>query len=146
MLEGIQFSSVVMAALVGSGVTLLLMYFLLPALGLPRLDYADITAGWVGVKGRAAKAAGVVLYFAGGVAWTYLYARFFPWHGAFAGMTYGLIPFVVSSVTVMRQLNKFRVLTMPGFVWRVGGPQAVISNLVEHLVFGLVIGFLYAPK
>lgn len=80
----------------------------------------------------------------GGIAWGYLYARFWHWHSPAGGMGYSLIPFVISSLTVLPQLNRFQALSMPGFIWlRVGGPTAMVVNLLKHLVFGLVLGFLY---
>ena len=120
------------------------MYILLPAIGLPKLDFASITGGWVGAAGKFAKPVGILVFLMGGIAWGYLYARFWHWHSPAGGMGYSLIPFVISSLTVLPQLNRFQALSMPGFIWlRVGGPTAMVVNLLEHLVFGLVLGFLY---
>lgn len=145
MLE-IAWGAMFLAAVAGSAAILVSMYFLLPALGLPRLDFASITAGWVRVKGRYAFAVGTAIFLLGGMGWAFLYAAFWPWRGAVGGGVYALVPFAISCMTVLPELSRFRAMIqpMPGFVWvQEGGPMAVVASLVEHLVFGLIIGTLY---
>jgi hypothetical protein len=122
------------------------MYFLLPALGLPKLDFTSVTGGWVGSTGRNSKLVGALVFVTGGIAWAFLYARFWPWHTVFGAMTFGLVPFAISMVAVLPQLNQFKIMVypVPGFVWvKFGGPNAVVANLIEHLLFGLCLGLFY---
>jgi len=142
----VNWGSLIFASVTGSLAILASMYFLLPALGLPKLDFASVTGGWVGAKGPNSGRIGVVVFALGGIAWAFLYARFWPWHSALGGAVYGLIPFAVSSILVLPELNRFQVpiTRMPGFVWiKAGGPNAVLANLAEHIIFGLCLGILY---
>ncbi|HWI51106.1 MAG TPA: hypothetical protein VNT01_03050 [Symbiobacteriaceae bacterium] len=134
------------AALTGSGAILLAMYFLLPALGLPRLDFTAVTGGWVGATGRHAKVVGAAVFLLGGIAWAFLYAAFWPWHSVWGAIAFGLIPFAISMLSVLPSLNQFRiqVYPVPGFMYlKFGGPNAIVANLVEHLIFGLCLGMFY---
>lgn len=142
----VNWSALLVAALSGSAAILVSMYFLLPALGLPRLDFASITGGWVRAAGPYARLIGVGVFVLGGVGWAFLYARFWPWHGPVGGMAYALIPFAIASVAVLPELHKFRIMLhpLPGFIWmKQGGVNAMAANLVHHLVFGLCLGFFY---
>lgn len=134
------------AALFGSAAVLIAMYFLLPALGLPRLDFTAVTAGWIRVRGKYARIMGTVVFVLGGLIWSLIYAVFWPWHSALGGMAFGLVPFAISCLTVLPELVRFRVMIvpMPGFiVIRSVGPAALAANLIEHLVFGLCLGLIY---
>jgi len=142
----IQWGSLVLAALAGSTAILVSMYLLLPAMGLPKLDFAAITGGWVGATGRYAKVVGVLVFAVGGLAWAFLYARFWPWHSVLGGIGFAMIPFAVSMASVLPELARFHVMIqpMPGFVLiKVGGPSSVAANLVEHIIFGLCLGMFY---
>ncbi len=142
----IQYDAMLMAALAGSVSILLSMYILLPALGLPKLDFTTVTGGWVDATGRYAKLVGAVVFVLGGIGWAFIYAAFWPWHSEFGGMAYGLIPFAISSLTIMPELHRFHVIVMPlpGFLWlKMGGPGGVLANLVQHLIFGLCLGGLF---
>lgn len=142
----VSWPSVILSSLVGSGVILLVMYFLLPALGLPKLDFTAVTSGWVGATGRNARIVGVAVFLMGGVIWAYLFARFWPVHGAFGGLLFGLVPFAVAMAMILPDLFKVHITLypVPGFMWvKVGGPNAVVANLVEHLLFGLTLGLIY---
>lgn len=145
-MDYVNWGSLIVAAVVGSLAILGSMYVLLPAFGLPKLDFASVTGGWVGATGRHSGRVGVAIFALGGIAWAFLYARFWPWHSPFGGLVYGLIPFAISSIAVLPELNRFRVpiTRMPGFVWvKSGGPNAILANLVEHLIFGLCLGIFY---
>lgn len=145
-MANVHVGSLITAALAGSVAILVSMYFLLPALGLPKLDFTAVTSGWVGATGRYAKAIGVIVFLAGGIAWAFLYARVWPFHSVFGAMAYGLVPFAISMATVLPKLNQFRIMIypVPGFLsLRFGGPNEVIANLVEHLIFGLCLGLFY---
>ncbi|HLO03322.1 MAG TPA: hypothetical protein VK191_09445, partial [Symbiobacteriaceae bacterium] len=128
----VSWSAVIRSALMGSGVILLVMYFLLPALGLPKLDFTSVTSGWVGATGRNARLFGIAVFVVGGVVWAYLFARFWPIHGAIGGLLFGLVPFAVAMATVLPDLFKVHITLypVPGFMWvKVGGPNAVLANL-----------------
>lgn len=134
------------AALTGSIAILVSMYFLLPALGLPRLDFTAITGGWVGATGRYAKLIGVTVFVAGGIGWAFLYAAFWPWHSIHGAAGYALIPFAISMMAIMPSLHQFRIAVypVPGFMYlKYGGPTAVIASLIEHMIFGLCLGMFY---
>lgn len=144
-MENVEWGSLVFAALAGSFAILVSMYVLLPALGLPKLDFAAVTGGWVGVTGRYANLVGVGVFLLGGLVWAFGYALFWPWHSPVGGMIYALIPFAIASIAVLPELNRFRILPtpMPGFVLVKAGPNAILANLIEHLVFGLCLGLFY---
>lgn len=111
------------------------MYILLPALGMPRLDFVAVAGGWVGATGRYARLIGLLLFLLGGIGWGFLYAALWPWKGMLGGMFFGLIPFACSHL--LRG-------PVPGLLWlRVGGPGSVEANLLQHLIFGLVLGRFY---
>lgn len=142
----IEWGSLVLASLTGSVIILVSMYILLPAMGLPRLDFTAVTAGWVGATGRYARAVGGALFVLGGLGWAVLYARFWPWHHPTGGMLFSLIPFAVASLTMLPELHRFRVMVtpMPGFIFlKVGGPNALMANLLQHMLYGLCLGILY---
>lgn len=142
----VSWSRVILSALMGSGVILAVMYVLLPRLGLPKLDFTLVTSGWVGATGRHARLVGIAVFLLGGVAWAYLFARVWPVHGAMGGILFGLIPFAVSMAMVLPELYKVHITLypVPGFMWiKVGGTTAVVANLIEHLLFGLVLGLFY---
>jgi len=145
-MDMVNWGSLIFAAAVGSLAILASMYVLLPALGLPRLDFASVTGGWVGATGPHSGGIGVVIFVLGGIAWAFVYARFWPWHSSLGGAAFALIPFAISSIAVLPELNRFRlpITRAPGFVWvKAGGPNAVLANLVEHLIFGLSLGIFY---
>lgn len=145
-MDGIRWGAVLVSGLVGSGVTLGLMYLLVPALGLPRLDFAAITAGWIRATGKYARLLGVLVFVAGGIGWAFLYAAFWPGRGILGGAAFGLVPCAIAGLTVLPELTRFRVpvVPMPGFVWVTkGGYQAVVANLIEHIAFGICLGLLY---
>jgi hypothetical protein len=142
----VHWGSVVTAALCGSAAILATMYILLPLLGLPRLDFAAVTGGWVGAAGRYAKALGVSVFALGGIGWAFLYARFWPAHSVPGALAFAAIPFAMSCMAVLPQLNQFRIAVypVPGFLYlKLGGPAAVLANGLEHLIFGLILGLMY---
>lgn len=142
----IQLGALLFSALVGSLSVLISMYILLPNLGLPKLDFAAVTGAWVGATGPYVRMVGVAVFLLGGVAWSLLYARFWPWHNLVGGLAFGLIPFAISLLAVLPELNKFRLMVypMPGFLWlQLGGPGSVAATLAQHLIFGLCLGYLY---
>lgn len=142
----VDYGSMLFAAVVGSCAILVSLYLLLPALGLPKLDFTAITGGWVGATGQYAKLVGSAVFVLGGIAWAFIYARFFPVHNLAGGMLFSLIPFGFASISVMPELNRFRIMLapMPGFIWvRQGGPTAMAANLTSHLLFGLCLGLFY---
>lgn len=145
-MEKIQWGSLLFSALLGSVSILVTMYILLPGLGMPKLDFAAVPGGWVGATGRYAKVVGVGVFLAGGIGWAFLYATLWPWQGLLGGLLFSLIPFSVSLLSVLPALNEVHVLLhpMPGFLWmKLGGPNSVAANLIQHLIFGLVLGNLY---
>ncbi|MFZ5825903.1 MAG: hypothetical protein ACOY94_16520 [Bacillota bacterium] len=134
------------SALIGSVSILVSMYVLLPKLGLPKLDFAAVTGGWVGATGPYARLIGLTVFLLGGIAWAFLYARFWPWHNIMGGLAFGLIPFAASLMTVLPELSKVHIMLypMPGFLWiKLGGREAVAANLVQHLIFGLCLAKFY---
>ncbi|MFZ5816529.1 MAG: hypothetical protein ACOY93_14720 [Bacillota bacterium] len=142
----VLWGSVLFSSLVGSASILVSMYILLPAMGLPRLDFAAVTGGWIGVTGRYARVVGAGVFVAGGIAWGLLYALVWPWHSLLGGLAFSLIPFGISLMAILPELNRFHILVypVPGFLWlKLGGPQAVVANLVQHLIFGLCLGRFY---
>lgn len=145
-MTNVNVGGVISAAIVGSAAILASMYFLMPALGLPRLDFTAVTGGWVGATGRYAKLIGIAVFLLGGFVWAYIFARFWPYHSPLGGVAYALIPFVIAMLAVMPQLNQFKIMIhpVPGFIWvKVGGPNAVAANLIEHVIFGLCLGLIY---
>lgn len=145
-MENVEWGSLVFAAIAGSFAILASMYVLLPALGLPKLDFTAVTGGWVEMTGRYAKLVGVGIFVLGGLVWAFGYARLWPWHSPVGGMIYALIPFTIASIAVLPELHRFRIMVtpMPGFIWvKAGGPNAILTNLIEHLVFGLCLGLFY---
>jgi hypothetical protein len=142
----ISWSSVILSALMGSCAILASLYFLLPALGMPRLDFNAIASGWIGATGRNARLYGVAVYLIGGLIWAYHFARFWPIHGAVGGMLYGLVPFALTMALTAAARFKpgVTLYPVPGFIWfKAGGTNTIIVNLVQHLLFGLVLGLLY---
>lgn len=145
-MSAVDWGSAILAALVGSAVILVSMYILLPALGLPKLDFTAVTGGWVRATGKYAKLVGSAVFVAGGIVWAIIYAAYWPWHSVPGGMIYGMVPFAIASMLIMPQLNQFRLMVapLPGFIWvKVGGPTSMFANLIEHLIFGLCLGIFY---
>lgn len=145
-MSNVHFGSLITAAFTGSAAILAAMYFLLPALGLPRLDFTAVTGGWVGATGRHAKLVGALVFVMGGLVWAFLYARFWPWHSVMGAVAYAAVPFAISMLAVLPSLNQFRIMLypVPGFVYlKFGGPNAIIANAAEHLIFGLCLGIFY---
>ncbi len=145
-MTAVNWGALCLAALCGSAAILATMYVVMPALGLPRLDFAAVTGGWVGATGQYAKAVGVTIFVLGGIGWAYLYARFWPYHSIRGAAGFALIPFALSCMAVLPNLNQFRIqlYPVPGFLFvKVGGANAVLANAIEHFVFALALGFLY---
>ncbi|HYF92999.1 MAG TPA: hypothetical protein VD969_12245 [Symbiobacteriaceae bacterium] len=145
-MSDVHAGSLLLAALTGSAAILAAMYLLLPALGLPRLDFTAVTGGWVGATGRHAKAVGAIVFVFGGIGWAFLYARFWPWHSLMGALAYAAVPFAISMAAILPSLNQFRVsiYPVPGFEYvKFGGPNAIIANAVEHLIFGLCLAIFY---
>lgn len=86
---------------------------------------------------------GVVLNLVIGIAWALLYARFVePWFGRatiITGMAFAMIPFIISVAVVFPLMNAGFLGSDLG-----AGPLPFIGNLVLHLVYGGVLGFMYA--
>lgn len=145
-MDEIRWGAMLVSGLVSSGVTLGLMYLLLPAMGLPRLDFAAIAAGWIRATGKHARLFGIAVFLVGGVGWAFLYAAFWPGRGVLGGAAFGLVPFAIAGLTILPELTRFRVAVqpMPGFVWvKEGGYPAIAANLIEHIAFGICLGLIY---
>lgn len=86
---------------------------------------------------------GVALNLLVGIAWALLYARFAePWFGRstiVTGMLFAMIPFVISVAVVFPLMNAGFLGSDLG-----AGPLPFLGNLVLHLVYGGVLGFMYA--
>lgn len=86
---------------------------------------------------------GLVLNLVIGVAWALIYGRFieplFDATGIAKGMLFALIPFALSVAVVFPLMDAGFLGTNLG-----AGPMPLIGNLVAHLVYGAVLGFVYA--
>jgi MFS family permease len=86
---------------------------------------------------------GLVLNLVIGVAWALIYGRFFEprfdTSGISKGMLFALIPFVLSVAIVFPLMDAGFLGSGLG-----AGPLPFIGNLVAHLVYGAVLGFVYA--
>lgn len=104
---------------------------------------ANLSANRITDRVGDAFTVGLVLHIVVGLAWALLYGRFvapaLPWPGIAKGMLFALIPFVLS-VTVAFPLMDAGVLGRD----LGAGPLPVLGNLVLHLVYGAVLGFIYA--
>ncbi len=74
-MNNVQWGSLLFASMLGSLSILVSMYLVMPALGLPRLDFAAVTSGWVGATGRYAKMIGVAVFVLGGIGWGFLWVK-----------------------------------------------------------------------
>ncbi len=86
---------------------------------------------------------GLVLNLVIGVAWALIYARFvepmFETAGIAKGMLFSLIPFALSVAVVFPMMDAGFLGADLG-----AGPMPFIGNLIAHLVYGAVLGFVYA--
>ncbi len=90
-----------------------------------------------------AVAIGIVLNLIVGVAWALIYGRFFEpmidMRGILKGMLFAMIPFVISVAVVFPLMDAGFLGSDLG-----AGPLPFIGNLVLHLVYGGVLGFIFA--
>ncbi len=104
---------------------------------------ANLSANRITDRVGDAFTVGLVLHLVIGLAWALLYARFvapaLPWPGIVKGILFALLPFVLS-VTVAFPLMGAGVLGRA----LDAGPLPVLGNLVVHLVYGAVLGVVYA--
>ena len=86
---------------------------------------------------------GLALNLVIGIAWALLYGRFFEpmfeTAGIAKGMLFALIPFAISVAVVFPLMDAGFLGSDLG-----AGPMPFIGNLVAHLVYGAVLGFIYA--
>jgi hypothetical protein len=86
---------------------------------------------------------GLALNLVVGIAWALIYGRFFEpmfeTAGIAKGMLFSLIPFLISVAVVFPLMDAGFLGSDLG-----AGPLPFIGNLVAHLVFGGVLGFIYA--
>lgn len=86
---------------------------------------------------------GLVLNLVIGLAWALIYGRFFEpmfdTAGIAKGMLFALVPFALSVAVVFPMMDAGFLGTDLG-----AGPMPFIGNLVAHLVYGAVLGFVFA--
>lgn len=86
---------------------------------------------------------GLTLNLLVGMAWALLYARFveprLSMPGMLSGMLFALIPFALSVMVIFPLMNAGFLGSDLG-----AGPLPFIGNLILHLIFGAVLGFIYA--
>jgi hypothetical protein len=86
---------------------------------------------------------GLALNLIVGIAWALIYGRFFEpmfeTSGIAKGLLFSLIPFAISVAVVFPMMDAGFLGSDLG-----AGPLPFIGNLVAHLVFGAVLGFVYA--
>lgn len=86
---------------------------------------------------------GMVLNLVIGVAWALIYGRFAepsaPGPGIIKGMLFAMIPFAISVLVVFPLMDAGFLGSDLG-----AGPLPFIGNLILHLVYGAVLGFVYA--
>jgi hypothetical protein len=103
----------------------------------------NLTANRISDRVGDAFAIGMVLNLVIGVAWALIYGRFFEpaveMSGIAKGMLFSLIPFVLSVAVVFPLMDAGFLGSDLG-----AGPLPFIGNLVLHLIYGAVLGFVYA--
>lgn len=86
---------------------------------------------------------GLVLNLIIGVAWALIYGRFFEpmfeTSGITKGMLFSLIPFVISVAVIFPLMDAGFLGSDLG-----AGPLPFLGNLVAHLIYGAILGFVYA--
>ena len=127
----------VMAGLAGTLVMTLVGVYLAPAMGMPRMNPADMLAGAMGGSALLGWVGhltiGVVLAVGYGVV-----AGALPGPAVARGALYGIAPFLLAQIAVMPMMG------MPFFS---GSVPMALGSLVGHLVYGAVVGGIYgAPQ
>ncbi len=125
----------VLAGIAGTLVMTAIGAWLAPAMGMPRMNPAEMLAGAMGgslaLGWMAHLMIGVIL--AVGYA---IVAPALPGPGALRGALYGVAPWLLAQVAVMPMMG------MPVFG---GSGGAAFGSLVGHLVYGAIVGAIYGP-
>lgn len=147
MLQGLNLGRAIPAGIVAWIVFTIVLY-VLPLLGVPKLDLAEMLGGLFGVNSVAM---GWVILFVAGIVFALLYAfwwvRHLPGPGWQRGLVYGIVPWFVMAVIVAPLLPVLNptmdVKTAPGFFFINLGIVAIFGSLVAFLMWGIVLGVLY---
>jgi len=148
---GSKFGAGVVAGLVATLVMTILLY-LAPLMGLPEMNIPGMLGTMFASPGTGATVLG--LHFMMGAILALIYAYGFqavplgtPW---LRGALYGVLPYLVAMIVVMPMLGsvhplvKSGMMPAPGFFMVNLGGMAAVGSLIGHLVYGAVLGALYA--
>jgi uncharacterized membrane protein YagU involved in acid resistance len=130
------------AGLIGTGVMTALL-LVEPSVGLPKIAMGQVLStslGLASAHSATGPALGWVLHFGIGVLLALIYAsvleRRLPGTPLTRGLLYGLLVFIAAQVVFMPLVG--------GGVFSRGDPELLAGSLLGHLVYGGLIGWIYA--
>lgn len=129
----IRWDRAILAGIVGTAVMTAVGLWVAPAMGMPRMNPAEMLAGAMG----GSHVLGWVAHFMIGTVLAVIYALVapaLPGHPLLRGAIYGLAPWLLAQVVVIPMMG------MPLFS---GSAVMAIGSLVGHVVYGAVIGGIY---
>ncbi len=135
-MKTIQFGKAVSAGILGTIAITIVATFGAPMMGLPKMDIAGMLAGVMGGSATL----GWVAHFMIGTILALGYALFqdkLPGPAVVRGALYGIAPWLMAQIVVM---------PMMGMGFFSGAVAPAMGSLIGHLVYGAVVGTVYASK
>lgn len=139
---------IIVAGLVGTAIITMLMYYVGPVMGMPRMDIAQLLGSMVLPQGSSALALGMMVHFVMGVVFVVVYAAVWNatgidvtwWSGLILGAVHTAVAFAgMGMIMPMHREVKVGSLASP----LAGGAKGMMGMLMGHLVFGLVVALVY---
>ncbi|MBT4123426.1 MAG: hypothetical protein HOE35_05780 [Candidatus Ruthia sp.] len=130
---------VITAGLVATAVMSIVAVMVAPMMGMPKMDFGTML-GTNNPMMAMPYIAGWMMHFVVGIVLTAIYASIFinKLNGSYAvrGIIFAMIPFVIAQSMMMPMMGN-------GF-WSGGDMMAIMGSLIGHIVFGSVLGAVYA--
>lgn len=132
-------SKAIVAGVAATAVMSVVAMFVAPMMGMPKMDFGAML-GTGNPMMPMPYAAGWMIHFVMGIIMAIVYAKFLfgklPGNGIIQGIIYGLILFVLAQVMVMPMMGNG--------VFSGGNMQMIMGSMIGHIVFGAVLGGVYA--
>ncbi len=122
---------------------MLLLIYGGPLFGLPRIDIVSLLGGLAAPNKQDAVTLGGAIHFSMGILFAMLYAGLWSigigsatwWWGLIFGVVHGVL--VILLLLVL--LRRYPLLSEP-----LGSPRVMTAILLDHIVFGIVVGLVYS--